>query len=102
MDRYDGKPLLRLLELYVLDVLGELSEDQIDNLRQIEPKLRETYGVNGSWVEIIGSVMAFPPSLPGDIRDVWRNGLIEATRQSINVDPEEFARHFADMNFDKN
>ena len=39
MDRYAGKPFLRLLECYVLAAIGELSDEQQATLRAMEPKL---------------------------------------------------------------
>jgi hypothetical protein len=38
--RYDGKPLWRLLDLYVLWAIGELTPDQEGNLNKLAPKLQ--------------------------------------------------------------
>jgi hypothetical protein len=37
--RYDGKPLLRLLDLYVLRAIGELPPDQEDGLKSMAPQV---------------------------------------------------------------
>ena len=47
--RYDGKPLLRLLELYILHVLGELPPPEQKSLERLAPKLQAAYGGNGQW-----------------------------------------------------
>lgn len=38
--RYEGKPLLRLLELYVLKAIGELSQESEDALNAMGSKLQ--------------------------------------------------------------
>jgi hypothetical protein len=48
MNRYEGKPFLRLLECYVLSAIDELTDEQCAALSALEPKLRELYGVQGS------------------------------------------------------
>ena len=45
--RYEGKPLLRLLELYVLKAIGELSQESEDSLKAMGPKLQAIYGGDG-------------------------------------------------------
>ncbi|WP_226469882.1 hypothetical protein [Luteimonas panaciterrae] len=99
MDRYAGKPFLRLVECYVLEAIGQLDEAQRDSLREMEPKLRNLYGVQGSWIEIVSSQMEFPPSLPAQIKEIWEKGLVRATEQGMQVDPNEFAMAFVDKNF---
>ena len=47
--RYNGKPLLRLLELYVLHVIGEISADDAERMVAMTPKLREIYGHSGEF-----------------------------------------------------
>ena len=45
--RYDGQPLLRLLELYVLWAIGELPQAEQDRLNTMAPKLQSIYGGGG-------------------------------------------------------
>lgn len=35
--RYDGQPLLRLLDVYVLWAIGELSQESEDGLKRMPP-----------------------------------------------------------------
>jgi hypothetical protein len=99
MDRYAGRPFLRLLECFVLDAIGQLDDRQRDTLRQIEPKLRETYGREGTWARIIAGEMDFPEALSSEIRTVWGKNLAIARKQGLQVDPNEFAMAFVDQNF---
>ncbi len=60
MDRYAGKPFLRLLECYVLFAIGQLDEHQQETLQHMEPKLADVYNLSGTWLDIVSSQMAFP------------------------------------------
>jgi hypothetical protein len=69
--RYQGKPLLRLLECYVLRATEELPAKDAQTLGGMAPKLRQIYNLQGAWWEIIEKVMALPPTIPTGIRDLW-------------------------------
>lgn len=99
MDRYAGKPFLRLLECYVLSAIGQLDTQQEESLRRMEPKLANLYGTQGSWAEIVSAQMDFPATLPGQIKDIWEKGVLQARHQGLAVDPNEFAMAFVDKNF---
>lgn len=99
MNRYDGKPFLRLLELYVLNSIGRMSDLDANRLRELEPGLRETYGVSGSWAEVVEAVMEFQPALPDKIRDMWLAAIARSSAQGDSLDPERFASAFVDTNF---
>lgn len=99
MDRYDGKPFLRLLECYVLNSIGQLDDAQRGTLEKMETKLASVYGMSGSWLDIVSAQMDFPESLPDQIRDFWSKYLDQAKAQGMSVDPNEFAVTFVDQNF---
>ena len=69
--RYEGKPLLRLLECYVLDAIGELSAADRSNLERTTPKLQAAYKLDGDWRLVLSQVMHFPDTLPDNIRSLW-------------------------------
>ncbi len=97
--RYVGKPFLRLLECYVLNAIGKLEADQVEALRRMEPKLGETYGMKGTWQQIVSAQMALPESLSGKIRTLWEGQLDIATTRGFAITPNEFAMAFVDQNF---
>ena len=99
MQRYEGKPLLRLLECYALSVIEQLDEEQCEALRRIEPKLALTYNRSGTWFEIIHDEMGSPDSLPKKICEVWENNLARVRATGGEIDPNEFAMAFVDQNF---
>ena len=98
-DRYDGKPLLRLLELYVLKALGELPALEEDTLAKLAPKLQTIYGGNGTWDGAIETAVRMPADMPGQIRDLWAQNLQIA--QAKNV-PALSAQQFAELFVDEN
>src|SRR5215210_270705 len=93
MDRYSGKPFLRLLECYVLDSIGQLDASQRETLQRMEPKLANTYAMNGTWLDIVNAQMDFPKSLPAQIQ-VWQKNLTLARERDASIDPNEFAMAF--------
>jgi hypothetical protein len=98
--RYEGKPLLRLLELYVLWSIDRLPSDLGDKLEAMTPKLRETWNCDGTWQDCIAAAMAFPATMPKLIRERWSHNQELAARAGEQLDPNDFAVMFVDSNFD--
>lgn len=97
-DRYTGKPLLRLLELYVLDAIGQLSDKDEDTLVKMRPKLEATYKIQGSWKEIIQKVMELPDNMPSLIVEMWNENQKIAKDNGQILEGEQFAIMFVDHN----
>ncbi|HEV3421461.1 MAG TPA: hypothetical protein VG075_14220 [Candidatus Acidoferrum sp.] len=97
--RYQGKPFLRLLELYVLWAIGELAEKEALILEEATPKLRSIYHREGDWKSIIAGEMEFPPHLPAKIRELWKRNLEKARTAGVVLPPQQFAELFVDDNF---
>ena len=97
-DRYKGKPLLRLLESYVLWAIGQLSEKDRGALERMAPQLESTFGVHGTWQQILEAVMELPGDMPELIRSNWVNNLSIAKGRGETLSPEYFARQFVDSN----
>lgn len=91
-DRYEGRPLLRLLDCYILEVIGQLDERQRETLVRMEPKLQLTFKSSGSWANILEEQMDFMPSVPGKIRDFWLGYQQHARSQVKDPNPFEFVR----------
>ena len=96
--RYEGKPLLRLIELYVIDAIGELQPDDAANLESMSPKLQQLYDTDGDWRAAISKAMAFPDSLPETIRDMWARNREIAEQNGATLTAEDFAVMFVDSN----
>jgi hypothetical protein len=96
--RYDGKPLLRLLELYVLWAIGALSESDEKILTAMTPKLQSTYKVSGSWHEVIASAIRIPADMPTAIQRMWAKNTEIARENGATLTPQQFAEMFVDEN----
>src|SRR4051812_8666199 len=96
--RYQGKPLLRLLECYVLKVIGGLSASETANLVALRPKLAQLYGVQGTWDEIIAVTMKLPSNLPQLIVGMWDRNQGIAKANGVTLSPQQFAEMFVDQN----
>lgn len=99
MNRYEGRPLARLIECYVLDAIGQLSNGQLESLQKMEPHLTRIYNVHGTWRQMVAEVMGFPETLPSKIEMLWEKNLGIAKAQGAHVIPNEFAMAFVDQNF---
>ena len=97
--RYDGKPLLRLLELYILKALDELPAVEQETLTRLAPKLQAIYGGNGTWHGALEAAVHMPADMPQQIRDMWTKNIEIA--QANNVPPLS-AQKFAEMFVDEN
>lgn len=98
-NRYDGKPLLRLLELYILHTLDQLPAAEQETLNRLAPKLQAVYGGNGAWHEAIAAAVHMPADMPQVIREMWEKNLEIARANNV---PALSAQQFAEMFVDEN
>jgi len=98
-NRYDGKPLLRLLEFYILHAIGELPLPEQEGLNKLAPKLQAVYGGKGQWHEAIEAAVRMPADMPQLIRDMWAKNLEIAQANNVPpLTPQKFAEMFVDEN----
>lgn len=97
--RYDRKPLVMLLERYVLKAIGELSRDEEDRLNAMAPKLQATFGGGGQWHEAIETAVRMEADTSQQIRDMWMRNLETARANGVKLTPQQFAEMVADSNF---
>jgi hypothetical protein len=97
--RYDGKPLLRLLDVYVLWAIGKLPPDQENGLNRMAPKLQARFGGGGQWHEAVERAVGMEAEAAQDIRDMWARNQEVARAHGLTLTPEEFAMMVVDDNF---
>lgn len=98
MSRYEGKPFLKLVDFYILKSIGRLEPGQLSALAQLEPKLRETYAIQGAWFDIVAKQMDLPDDLPGLINAQWHSYCNYMHQNGLAADPMEFTYRFVDTN----
>lgn len=96
--RYAGKPLLRLLELYVIWAIGELPDEEARRLETMSPKLAETFGGDGTWQGALAATMEMPPNMPDLIREMWAKNQGIASLNHVELRPQQFAEMFVASN----
>lgn len=94
--RYDGRPLLRLLECYVLWSIGELSSADSKNLEAMEAKLQQVFGRTGTWQDVIAAEMDLPSGFQARVRELWAAEQARARGGAKRLSAEEFASALAD------
>jgi hypothetical protein len=87
--RYEGRPLLRLLDCYVLALTGNLGTEMEKKVAQT---VRATFGGGPDWKATLSEVVKLPPNMDERIRALWRS-------QPAGTDPLEFALAVSDDNF---
>ncbi|WP_116812348.1 hypothetical protein [Steroidobacter cummioxidans] len=97
-DRYAGKPLLRLVDSFVLNCIGELDASSEAKLREMEPKLQQIYNCPGTWEEIIMAQLHFSPDIRNAIRDLWLKNQEIARQQNVTLTPMQFVEMFVEKN----
>lgn len=99
MDRYQNKPLLRLLDCYLMDLIGELAPDQARTLGDLEPMLHRAWKSTGTWREMVEEQMGFQPTVREKVKGFWRGYIAAAEAQGLPAQPFEFVLSFVNQNF---
>ncbi len=92
-------PFRRIMECYILWVTGHLPPLEEWKLQKITPILRETYGLEGHWTEIVATVLQFSGETDHVIRRNWDLQCQVAARHGEVLAPEAFVRSFVDGAF---
>jgi hypothetical protein len=93
VDRYEVNPQLAVIESYALDVIGELSPEEIS---EADDAVAGLFGASHDWRQRVRQRLGWNPLMDAVIADNWcrfRRSLKEA---GDDPDPAEFARRFAD------
>ena len=96
--RYSGRPLVCLLECYVLWAIDELGDDQAEILEEMTPGLRSVYHATGEWPDVIAAAMRWPNDMPRRVQEAWARSL-KLGRGRPGPNPQRFAEAFVDDNF---
>ena len=94
--RYEGRPLLILLENYVLAAIGELPADRSAGVGAMG---RKRWGGDEDWRRPLRRELDLEDSLDEGLRTLWARNQAIATENGVELSPVEFARLVADENF---
>jgi hypothetical protein len=99
MDRYGTNHLLRLLDCYLMDLIGELEQDQLEILVNLEPTLQRAWKSEGTWRQLVEEQMGFRPTVRDKVRAFWLGYIKAAEAQGLPALPFDFVVSFVDQNF---
>jgi hypothetical protein len=95
-DRYQGKPLLIILENYILDCIGALEPDRQELVRGV---VQRSFGGGDDWKQTIRSMLQIDGNLDEQLRLMWEQNQEAAQVSGIELHPVQFAKMVADQNF---
>jgi len=99
-DRYTDKPFLRFVDAWVLKAIGHLDPSTETYCKAMVPQLEQSFGVKGSWEQIVEQQMKFGPEVKAQILKIWTDGKARfAAGNGEAADPVQFAMIFVDRNF---
>jgi len=87
--RYQGKPLLVILENYVLAAIDELSPEKIRSMSEV---IQAAWGGDADWMLTIRTKLDLPETTETTLREIW-------TRNKGAIGAEDFARQVVDENY---
>jgi hypothetical protein len=95
-ERYEGRPLILILDNYVLDCIGELPSDKKALIITIVQKV---FGGGTDWKKTVRDVLQLSGSIEDDIRSLWIENQQIAVQNNSELHPVQFAKMIVDDNF---
>lgn len=96
-DRYEGKPFLRLVDGYILWLIGPLDPAFDSSMQQTLPALNATFGLHAeSWHEVVRIQMDFTPEDDAMITSRWQEQVGRDLAEGRQPDPVAWAYMVAD------
>jgi alpha-ketoglutarate-dependent taurine dioxygenase len=95
-ERYKGRPLLIILENYILDCIGALEPERQQQVRAV---VQRTFGGGTDWHQTVRGVLHLGESLDEQLRRMWQQNQEIAMANETVLHPAQFAKMVADQNF---
>jgi len=94
--RYHGRPLVLVLECYVLAAIGALPESQHPRMARM---VARAFGGGPDWMASVRRALGLPPSVDAELRAMWEENQRVTRGQGIELKPIQFAKLVVDQNF---
>jgi hypothetical protein len=95
-ERYRGRPLLIILENYVLSAIDELDPEK--NATML-PIVQRVYGGGDDWRGTIRAQLHLGDGLDESLRRLWARNQEIAAREGTSLQPVQFAKMIVDENW---
>jgi hypothetical protein len=94
--RYAGRPLLIVLENYVLDCIGELPPEKEVLARSV---VQRVWAGGDDWKATVRAQLHLEPTLDESVRGMWLRNQELAKQHNQPLHPIQFAKMVVDQNF---
>jgi len=91
--RYDGRPILIIIENYVMGVIGELDTAKHTAIAGV---VQSVWGSGADWMGTVRKELGWEKSIDDAIHENWRDYQKTARQQGTPGSAVEFAMMFAD------
>lgn len=99
--RYGKKPVLLLFEIYVLDVIGHLSDEKRKGIQSLD--IKALFNTKAShWKSALKEVLKLSPTVETSMLDNWISAIEKNEGNKTRLRSEDFAKKYADRYFRKN
>jgi hypothetical protein len=95
-ERYEGRPLILILDNYVLDCIGELASNK---QALITTLVQKAFGGGPDWKKTVREVLQLSESIEENIRSLWTQNREIAVQNKAELHPVQFAKMIVDDNF---
>jgi hypothetical protein len=95
-ERYRGRPLLVVLENYVLDTIGALPTEKQSIVSGLVSRV---FGGGEDWKKTVRDQLRFDDSIDAVLREMWERNQQLAVQQQTVLHPVQFAKMVVDDNF---
>jgi hypothetical protein len=95
-ERYRGRPLLVVLENYILAAIGELPAERHAGVGTI---VQRVFGGGDDWLQTVREQLQLGDSLDESLRQIWAKNQAIARQNAATLHPVQFAKMVADQNF---
>jgi hypothetical protein len=95
-ERYEGRPLILILDNYVLDCIGELPSNK---QALITTLVQKVFGGGADWKKTVREVLQLSESIEDNIRSLWIQNREIAAQNNSELHPVQFAKMIVDDNF---
>lgn len=95
-ERYEGRPLLLLIENWILDCIGEL---EADKQPQMQEAVSTAFHSEGPWRETFPDLLDLDVAIEKEFRQLWEEHRDQENSDGTLVTPVQFAKLIADENF---
>lgn len=95
-ERYIGRPLLIVIENYILAAIGELPTERHAGLAKI---VQTVFGGESDWMETVRQQLQLGRGFNTNLQKMWQANQATAFQNGVTLHPIQFAKMVADANF---